>query len=74
MRPTVRGLMDGYEGRLEVLILDYDDERLSGYRSRFHIESHPSMAVVARDGSILANFVGVVPRDRLETAVQQAVG
>ncbi len=69
----MRGLMDKYQGKVEFLILDYDDRGLTEYRSKFQIGAHPSFAVLDADGEIVANFVGQVPSAEFERAIVEAI-
>ena len=74
MRPVVRGLMDKYRGRVQFLILEYDNRDLNEIRQRFRITSHPSFAVVRGNLEIVRNWVGPAPTAELEDAILEALG
>ncbi len=74
MRPTVRGLMDQYEGRVEFLIMDYDDRTLSDYRRQNGATGHPSFAAINAAGEVLDLIIGPVPPEQLEAIVARIAG
>ena len=74
MRPVVRGLMDKYRGRVQFLILEYDNRDLNEIRQRFRITSHPAFAVVRGNLEIVQNWVGPAPTAELEDAILEALG
>ncbi|HJN39600.1 MAG TPA: hypothetical protein QGH28_05425 [Chloroflexota bacterium] len=71
MRPTVRGLMDEYAGRVEILIMDYDDRDLDPYRMQYGATGHPSFAAINAAGEIVGNIVGPVPPEKFQALVAQ---
>lgn len=73
MRPVVRGLMDKYRGRVQFLILEYDNRDLTDVRRRFRIDSHPAFAVVRGDLEIVRNWIGPAPSFELEEAIVEAL-
>lgn len=74
MRPTVRGLMEKYEGRVEILIMDYDDRSLDDYRRGYGATGHPSFAAINAAGEVVGNIVGPVPPEKLEAIVREIAG
>ena len=74
MRPTVRGLMDEYEGQVEILIMDYDNRDLDPYRMQYGATGHPSFAAIDASGEVVGNIVGPVPPEKLEALVAQIAG
>ncbi len=73
MRPVVLQLMDEYEGRIHVLIMDYDDGELSEYRRRLNATNHPSFAVIGADGAVVRSFQGVTAKADLVTAIEEVL-
>ncbi len=69
MRPTVRGLMDEYAGRVEILIMDYDDR--DPYRMQYGATGHPSFAAINAAGEVVGNIVGPVPPEKFQALVAQ---
>ena len=66
-------LMDEYDGRIHVLIMDYDDGELSEYRNRFDATSHPSFAVIGADGAVVQSFHGVTDKADLVSVIEEAL-
>ena len=73
MRPAVSRLITTYEGKVEFLILDYDNGELGEYRIRYRIDAHPAFAVVGPDGVLVANFLGPVEDNLLEEAIRKTL-
>ena len=73
MRPVVLQLMDEYEGRIHVLIMDYDDGELSEYRRRLNATNHPSFAVIGADGAVVRSFQGVTAKADLVAAIEEVL-
>ena len=73
MRPIMLELMDEYDGRIHVLIMDYDDGELSEYRNRFDATSHPSFAVIGADGAVVQSFHGVTDKADLVSVIEEAL-
>ena len=65
--------MDEYEGRIHVLIMDYDDGELSEYRRRLNATNHPSFAVIGADGAVVRSFQGVTAKADLVTAIEEVL-
>jgi thioredoxin-like negative regulator of GroEL len=74
MRPTVRGLMEEYEGRVEILVMDYDDRSLDDYRRENGATGHPSFAAINADGQVVDVIIGPVPAETLEALVALIAG
>lgn len=61
--------MDKYLGRVEILIMDYDDRTLDDYRRQFGATSHPSFAAINAAGEVVDVIIGPVPAEQLEALV-----
>jgi len=69
--PLVEELAQQYVGRLKVCKVDVDQnqELAAGYG----INSIPTL-MIFKDGDVVDRFVGIPPRDRLENALNEAIG
>ena len=73
MRPTVSGLMDRLDGRVEFLITDFDDHTLNKYRIRNGATSPPSFAGINSAGEVLDTIIGPVSAERLELLITMII-
>ena len=73
MRPTVSGLMDRLDGRVEFLITDFDDYTLNKYRIRNGATSPPSFAGINSAGEVLDTIIGPVSAERLELLITMII-
>ena len=63
--------MDEYEGRVEILVMDYDDRDLDPYRLQFGATGHPSFAAINAAGEVVGIIVGPVPPEKLQALVAE---
>jgi len=69
--PLVEELAEQYAGRLKVCKVDVDqNQQLAG---GYGINSIPTL-MIFKDGEVVDRFVGIPPRDRLENALNEAIG
>jgi thioredoxin 1 len=69
--PLVEELAQQYAGRLKVCKVDVDqNQQLAG---GYGINSIPTL-MIFKDGEVVDRFVGIPPRDRLENALNEAIG
>lgn len=70
INPTVEALATEYKGRLKVAKLDIDDNQETA--QLYGIRSVPTL-LVFKQGKVVGQIVGAVPRAKLEGAVQQHI-
>lgn len=69
--PLVEELAQQYAGRVKVVKVDVDqNQELAG---GYGINSIPTL-MIFKDGEVVDRFVGIPPRDKLETALNEALG
>jgi len=69
--PLVEELAQQYAGRVKVVKVDVDqNQELAG---GYGINSIPTL-MIFKDGEVVDRFVGIPPRDKLETALDEALG
>ncbi|WP_257459788.1 thioredoxin [Archangium lipolyticum] len=68
--PTVEALATEYKGRVKVAKLDIDDNQATA--QQYGIRSVPTL-LFFKQGKVVGQIVGAVPRARLENAFQQVV-
>lgn len=66
MARDVYELENDYAGRINFIVLDGDDARNADTLERFGVDGLPQFAFVDKDGQIITNLVGKVPRKALE--------
>lgn len=66
--PIVEQLADEYEGKLKVLKLDVDSNLQTS--TRFNVRSIPTL-LFFKDGKVVDQVVGAVPKQYLERKVQE---
>ncbi|MBA3342169.1 MAG: hypothetical protein H0T48_10065 [Gemmatimonadaceae bacterium] len=65
MAPVVHGLEQQYENRVDFVFLDTSDPQTTAARQRLGFKSTPHFFFLLKNGSIVTDFQGVVPRDSL---------
>lgn len=73
VRPHVREIMDEYAGRIHVLIMDYDDSDLAGYRRDFNAANHPSLATLGANGALVRSYQGVANKAQIVEMIEAAL-
>ena len=66
LAPTVDEIAAEYEGKLKVGKLDVDSN--PGSASRYQVRGIPTL-LLFKDGNVVEQLVGTVPKDRLATAL-----
>lgn len=75
MRPIVNGLEDEYGDRVDFLELDaLDGDQGEAAFERYSLRGHPSIIVTESGGEISSMLVGVVSREEVEQAIENALG
>lgn len=58
MKPIVDGLINEYEGKVDIVYVDVDDPNNQELTAAFRINAVPTFAFVNSDGSVKELFVG----------------
>jgi len=66
--PTVDALADEYQGRLKVGKMDVDHHQIAP--QQYQVRSIPTV-LIFKGGKVVAQFVGAVPRSKLEAEIQK---
>jgi thioredoxin 1 len=66
--PTVDALADEYQGRLKVGKMDVDHHQVAP--QQYQVRSIPTV-LIFKGGKVVAQFVGAVPRSKLEAEIQK---
>ncbi|HEX8441394.1 thioredoxin [Archangium sp.] len=70
INPTVEALATQYKGRVKVTKVDIDDNQATA--QAYGIRSVPTL-LLFKQGKVVGQIVGAVPRARLESALQQVL-
>jgi thioredoxin 1 len=70
INPTVEALATQYKGRVKVAKLDIDDNQATA--QEYGIRSVPTL-LLFKQGKVVGQIVGAVPRARMESAIQQVL-
>lgn len=68
--PEVERVADSYAGRIRVVTCNADDN--PELAERFHVFSIPTLLMI-KDGHVVGQLVGAVPRRRIEELVEKAL-
>jgi thioredoxin 1 len=68
--PTIEALARDHRGRLKVGKLDVDDHPATA--QHYQVRSIPTL-MLFRNGKVIAQIVGAVPRARIESAIRDAL-
>jgi thioredoxin 1 len=68
--PHVEAIAEAYDGRLRVAKIDVDEN--PELAARYEVRSMPTL-LLFRDGQVIGQIVGAVPRARIEALVAGAV-
>ncbi len=73
MKPIVHGLKTKYGSQIDIMFLSVTEVRNDDIRQRFGIELTPSIYLIGKDGLPVRSWLGMVPRDTLDVALQLAL-
>ncbi len=70
LKPLLQELADASKGRAKIVTIDTD--RCGELRDRFQISAIPTVLVFL-DGKVVRKLIGVISKNELDSALQQAV-
>jgi len=70
LAPTVDEIARDYSGKLKVVKLNVDENQVAG---RYNIRGIPTL-LVFKNGEVVDQLVGVVPREQIEKTLQRHMG
>ncbi len=74
MRPIVDGLEEEYDGELQVVRLDFGDRANRKVLRALRVSAHPTTALIGRDGTVRATWVGERAAAEIRPLVQSELG
>jgi hypothetical protein len=69
----VHGLEQQYGSQVNFVYLDIDDPATESFRRQLGFRVQPHLFLLDKDGAVLQQWLGLVSREELEAALQQAV-
>ena len=69
----MHGLEQQYGSQVNFVYLDIDDPATESFRRQLGFRVQPQLFLLDKDGSVLQQWFGLVSREELEAALQQAV-
>ena len=71
MNPVVDGLMQEYDGRVQFEEFDFYEDRQVA--DKYRAPGHPTLVVLKPDGTVVQVLPGVVPKETVVAAIDQAL-
>jgi len=68
----VHGLEQQYGSQVNFVYLDIDDPATESFRRQLGFRVQPQIFLLDKDGAVLQQWFGLVSREELEAALQQA--
>jgi len=69
----VHGLEQQYGSQVNFVYLDIDDPATESFRRQLGFRVQPQLFLLDKDGAVIQQWLGLVSREELEAALQQAV-
>jgi hypothetical protein len=69
----VHGLEQQYGSHVNFVYLDIDDPATESFRRQLGFRVQPHLFLLDKDGAVLQQWLGLVSREELEAALQQAL-
>ena len=69
----MHGLEQQYGSQVNFVYLDIDDPATESFRRQLGFRVQPQIFLLDKDGAVLQQWFGLVSREELEAALQQAV-
>ena len=69
----MHGLEQQYGSQVNFVYLDIDDPATESFRRQLGFRVQPHLFLLDKDGAVLQQWLGLVSREELEAALQQAV-
>ena len=69
----MHGLEQQYGSQVNFVYLDIDDPATESFRRQLGFHVQPQLFLLDKDGAVIQQWLGLVSREELEAALQQAV-
>ena len=69
----MHGLEQQYGSQVNFVYLDIDDPATESFRRQLGFRVQPQLFLLDKDGAVIQQWLGLVSREELEAALQQAV-
>lgn len=69
--PVVNGLQETFAGRIEFIVLDFDDKSLNQIRSQFNITAQAQYVLVNSEDVIVRRWFGVLDEAAVTAELEQ---
>jgi len=73
MRPIVDGLEQAYDDRIDFRRYNIDSEDGEAWASQYRLRGHPAFLLLNSQGQESWRYLGVIPRETIETELQAAL-
>lgn len=67
------GLEDRFEGRVEFVLLDYDDDSLDDIRDQLGITNRTQYVLVDGEGTVLMRWFGILSESAVEDEIEAII-
>lgn len=74
MAPIVDRLTKEFDGKVDVTVVDVDQQANQELVQRFRIDSIPTFAFIDRNGNVVELFIGGTSEEMLRQKIQQLEG
>jgi thioredoxin-like negative regulator of GroEL len=69
----VDGIEQEFSGKAEIIRLNADEPENERIQQAYGVRGHPSVVIVDQDGQVTERFLGAVPAESLQQALNKAI-